>query len=392
MCAVFAAVVACSVLAGTSVASVRSPGRAPSCNRSAVLPLNQSTGSVQSLLAPVLGASFNVCAAAPSAAVRTKLAALKALYRTNRSLAHKRLLALLVAVRTNRTQSAVRSTAATGCDGLDQKIQTGAGGIPGLGDLLAAARTAELAGDTAGDGAALAAAGAAFASWGDNSGVSTVGDWFAIAQGAFELGDEALAQKALASAQATGIDLKQRLTPSYLGGGGSGSVQELTCLGQLDHVLALFNPAVRCAQMPSASVVSGIAGRSEQGPQSAAGVSNAGSYDTGGTLIPDLDCAYVDAEITQTNGAPFAGAEIQLDYEQPQAVLDYAVATFGFGAWSPVSGVGTDAYGYTSEDNGVTVSALQVWVHYTTITLSGFGSLGAYEAMANSLIAALKLG
>lgn len=382
--ALLAAAGSCAVLAGTGVAAVRT--HAPACNRSATLPLEGSAASASAVLAPVLGGSFNVCAAAPSAAVRAKLAAIRTLYRTNRPLAHKRLLALLAAVRAHPTRVVARSTASTGCTGLDQKINAGAGGIPGVGDLLAAAREAQAVGDGSGAEAAVAAVGATYAAWGGHAGAATVGDWFAIAEGAAALGDDAYAETALANARAAGIDLKVTLSPAYVGGSGDGSIPELTCLGRLDSVLALFNPVVSCTNMPSGSVMSGIAGRSEAGPQPAAGLPGT----TGANS--DLDCAYVDAEISQSQGASYAGAEISFDYELPLPIQLYSIANFNGGVWSPVSGVGTAAWGFQWDDNGSVVSALTVWVHDTAIYIDGFGPLAAYETIANGLIKSLKLG
>lgn len=378
---------------GSSSAVASVPPAKPLCNAVAPLPLNSASGAPTSVLSTSVGTPPDVCTAAPTGTVGAQLAHINTLAHHRRAKAKRLLRRLILGLRAHVLHAPALATIAdTGCVGIDREIDASTAAMPGVGSDLAAAALAQALGFTALEHAALATLDADFAAWVSSSGAATVGDWFAVAQDAFALGDDAEAQLALTNAQAAGIALKTQLTPPELGGSGDGSDASLTCLGQLDNILALFNPQVSCSQMPSGGTISGIAGRDEQGPQDAAGLQNTDTSNSGGTLSPDLDCGYADSEISQAQGAPFAGAEIEFYYEVPQPAYDYSIATYSLGAWSPLSGLGTEAYYFmTTADDGTQQAAIAVWDHYTEIVLSGFGPVAGYNTIAGQLIQQLGL-
>jgi len=382
-----------AILAASGASASATPAPAPLCNPSPSLPLNASSGAPASILGSSIGAPPDVCAATATPAVDGELVRIRALAHHRRARAKALLRALIASLRSHTLHGRLLATVAgTGCDAIDRKIDATTASMPGVGSDLATAQLAQAEGWTALEQSALAQLDADFQAWVSSSGAATVGDWFAVAQDAFALGDEAAAQTALTSAQDAGIAAKTQLTPPELGGTGDGSDESLGCLGQLDNILALFNPQISCSQMPSGSTVSGIAGRDEQGPSDAAGIANTDTTDSGGTLTPDLDCAYVDSEISQAQDDPWAGVEIEFFYEIPQAAYDYSIANYSLGAWAPLSGVGQEAYYFQATgDDGTQSSSVAVYEHYTEIVVSGFGPVAGYQQIASQLIGQFNL-
>jgi hypothetical protein len=160
----------------------------------------------------------NICAGAAGAAVETKLAAIASLYRTNPSAAHQQLVALLAEVKSGTIHAPMRrlSSAQRAASGLCPKVKSKlkVSGATKAADDLAAAATAQKAGDSAGATAAGAAATSDFEQWASSSGASTVGDWIAIAQAAQALGEESLSSSALDNARSAADANVKKATPA----------------------------------------------------------------------------------------------------------------------------------------------------------------------------------
>ncbi|HWB22793.1 MAG TPA: hypothetical protein VG652_07880 [Gaiellaceae bacterium] len=203
----------------------------PGCNANATVSLNIAaaartpsgsgstvgTAEANQLAASLQAGGGNICSAAAGSAIHTQLAAIAALYATNRTAAHQQLVALIAEIKSGTIHAPLRRLsgarrATSICPSVQSQIHVSAASK--TADDLAAEATAQKGGDTAGADAAAAAATSDFEQWATDSGASSVGDWIAIARGAQAIGDESFATSALDSARSAADAAVKKATPA----------------------------------------------------------------------------------------------------------------------------------------------------------------------------------
>ena len=254
------------------------------------------------LAATLHAAAGDICTTSASAAVKAKLAAIATLYKTNAAAAHTQLVAFLAGVASGTIHGTLRTTASARhasslCPTISPTIHVNGAGKTSAD--LAAAATAQAAGDSAGVDAANAAATSDFENWADSANPTSVGDWITILQGAQALGDGKLEQSALDGAKSAAEKAVKAAEPK--GDPCKASPEAKSCLIQANAV----------AQMLGATGTAGLeklldCGETWTFAMTLAGSSSGGAF---GTFVYDTGTFLVNraAKTITDDGGPWNG-------------------------------------------------------------------------------------
>ncbi len=256
----------------------------------------------QQIASSLRAAGGNICTTPVPAAVQAKLASIASLYKTNASTAHTQLLTFLAGVESGTIHGTLRTvSSARRANGLCPSVSPTihlSGATKTTADLAAAA-TAQGAGDNAGATAASAAATSALESWANSSNPTTVGDWITIMQAAQALGDDSLEQSALNGAKSAAEKAVKAAEPK--GDLCKASTTAKSCLVQANAI----------AQMLGADGTPKLDKLLDCGETWTFQMTLAGSGDTGtfGTLVWESGSFLVDrnAKTITDGGGPWPG-------------------------------------------------------------------------------------